>query len=125
MTKVALLRNKDRLHFWFAPENQMLSHDDYDGDRLKVPAKCKGGIMEYSVRVSFYGGLFGSFSQWLTFDFGTRPVVVRKLNVDVDTEEVQERMETLRQNLQMDRYVIIFLEPLFICCGFPFQMDSG
>jgi hypothetical protein len=37
----------------------------------------------FIVRVNFNGTMFGSFSQWVVFDFSTQPVLVRKLSVEV------------------------------------------
>ena len=52
------------------------------------------------------GGIFGSFSQWVVFDFGTRPVVVRKLNMELGTQFVQDKVKKLREKLDFDRLVI-------------------
>ena len=55
------------------------------------------------VVVDFRGGLFGSFSQWLGFDVGERPVVVRKLNIELGTRLVNQDVRSLREKLQFDR----------------------
>ncbi|XP_064420251.1 3'-5' exoribonuclease HELZ2 [Latimeria chalumnae] len=44
------------------------------------------------VGVSFQSFNFGSYEQWVVFDFGTRPVLVRKLRVQVGGEEVQPQV---------------------------------
>ena len=55
------------------------------------------------VVVDFRGGLFGSFSQWLGLDVGERPVVVRKLNIELGTRLVNHDVRSLREKLQFDR----------------------
>ena len=55
------------------------------------------------VVVDFRGGLFGSFSQWLGLDVGERPVVVRKLNIELGTRLVNQDVRSLREKLQFDR----------------------
>ena len=57
------------------------------------------------VVVDFRGGLFGSFSQWLSLDVGVRPIVVRKLNVELGTRLVNQDVRSLREKLQFDRYL--------------------
>ena len=47
----------------------------------------------YRVNVQFSGGMFGSFSQWVAFDFGTKPVLLRKLNVELGDETVHEKVK--------------------------------
>ena len=48
--------------------------------------------------------MFGSFMQWIVFDFGKRPVLVRKLNVELGTQKNQEQIKRLRKELNFDRY---------------------
>lgn len=47
----------------------------------------------YRVTVHFSGGMFGSFSQWVVFDFGSRPVLLRKLNVELGLEEIHDKVK--------------------------------
>ena len=51
--------------------------------------------------------MFGSFSQWVVFEMkGIRPVLVRKLSVEVGTREVQKTVEKLRKQLGFDRWTL-------------------
>jgi hypothetical protein len=47
------------------------------------------------VDVHFTGGMFGSFVQWIAFDFGSRPVLLRKLNVELGHRTVHEQVSLL------------------------------
>ena len=58
----------------------------------------------YELKVKFKAGMFGSFSQWVVFDFGFQPVLVCKVNVEVGTKFIQDKVKKLRQQLQFDRY---------------------
>lgn len=105
---MALLFNKDRLHFSLVGEQierertyQIAPGDSFATDDLS-------GIPTYSVHVQFVGGVFGSFMQWVVFDFGTKPVLVRKLGVELGTQFVQDKVKTLRQKLTFDRSELIY-----------------
>ena len=102
LERVALLYNRDRLHF------------NIQGSNLDKGCQiAQGTIFEdvdvsgspcYIVGVNFNGTMFGSFSQWVVFDFGTHPVLVRKLSVEVGTKSTHEKVKFLRQKLQFDRW---------------------
>ncbi|GFN78225.1 helicase with Zinc finger domain 2-like isoform x3, partial [Plakobranchus ocellatus] len=101
LEKVALLHNKDRLHF------KLLStagghHQMAPGDKfLEVDSR---GKRCYKVNVHFNGGMFGSFSQWVVFDFGSKPVLVKKLSVEIGDQLQHERVQDLREELTFDRW---------------------
>ncbi len=42
----------------------------------------------YAIDVIFHSQMLGSFHQWVVFDFGTEPVLVRKLSIHVGEEKV-------------------------------------
>ena len=48
--------------------------------------------------------MFGSFRQSIVFDFGTRPVLIRKLRVEVGHKEAHEKIYHYRQKLSLDRW---------------------
>lgn len=102
LERVALLYNKDRLHF-------ALQSNDID----RSCQIAQGSVFEdvdsqglpcYRVKVQFTGTMFGSFSQWVIFDFNVEPVVVRKLSVEVGTMKTHEKVKHLRQKLHFDRW---------------------
>ena len=84
MKRVGLLYDEHRLHFYL--------NSPPEEDRPQVcPGKmiAVGGDMEkYSVQVIFHSQMLGSFHQWVVFDFGTEPVLVRKLSIHVGSEKV-------------------------------------
>ena len=61
------------------------------------------------MEVRFTGGMFGSFMQWITFDFGSRPVLVRKLNVELGVQIVQDKVQQLRKQLDFFRCVFMYV----------------
>ncbi|CAG5132928.1 unnamed protein product, partial [Candidula unifasciata] len=88
MEKVALLHNKDRLHFSLLGVDDT-RHQVASGD-LFLAVDDQGDAC-YKVNVCFSGGMFGSFSQWVVFDFGERPVLVKKLAVEIGDHLQHER----------------------------------
>ena len=98
---MALLHNHDRLHFSLVTDDsgQMIQIAQADAFLVgKDP-------YEYNISIIFTGGIFGSFMQWVVFDFGEKPVLVRKLGVELGTKLVQDKVKRLRQQMKFDRYV--------------------
>ena len=62
------------------------------------------GFPGYKVTVTFNASMFGSFNQWVIFDFGHEPVMMRKLSVEVGTVRMHEKVKTLREKLKFDRW---------------------
>ena len=99
--KTALLLDKDRLHFTIQMEDGK-NHQIAQGEMFE-DVDSKGNDC-YRVTVQFTGRMFGSFSQWVIFDFGTLPVLVRKLSVEVGNQDVHNVVKCLRQKLSFDRW---------------------
>ena len=98
LEKVALLYNKDRLHFSLKENEMDKSVQIAPGESFQVSRD------RYRVEVQFTGNMFGSFNQWVVFDFGTLPVLVRKLYVEVGALGTHEKVRSLREKLQFDRW---------------------
>ncbi|XP_041364401.1 helicase with zinc finger domain 2-like [Gigantopelta aegis] len=101
LLKTALLLDKDRLHFTIQMEdgrNHQIAQGDVFEDVDNHGNDC------YRVIIQFTGRMFGSFSQWVIFDFGMYPVVVRKLSVEVGNHDVHNVVKSLRQKLSFDRW---------------------
>lgn len=101
LERVALLQHSARLHFHLqcadSSKHQIAAGEQFeDADSRGLPC--------YTVNVHFSGGMFGSFSQWVAFDFGTKPVLLKKLNVELGHEAVHEKVRDLRQMLSFDRW---------------------
>jgi hypothetical protein len=103
LEKVALLYDQDRLHFMLRGQDLDNNCQIAQGEAFLLEVQDKLAV--YRVEVSFTGGMFGSFSQWIVFDFGQRPVLVRKVNVELGTNFVQEKVKSLRDKLKFDRLV--------------------
>ncbi|XP_059174915.1 helicase with zinc finger domain 2-like isoform X2 [Physella acuta] len=101
LEKVALLHNRDRLHFTLQGSDNS-HHQVASGDSFI--AADGGGNQYYKVNVNFTAGMFGSFSQWVIFDFGVRPVLVRKLAIEIGDHLKHEKVRELRENLAFDRW---------------------
>ncbi|XP_025107228.1 helicase with zinc finger domain 2-like isoform X5 [Pomacea canaliculata] len=101
LTRVALLHNHARLHFVLQCTDG--SKQQLAAGELFEDVDSKGNPC-YRVTVHFSGGMFGSFSQWVVFDFGSRPVLLRKLNVELGLEEIHDKVRDLRKQLAFDRW---------------------
>ena len=53
--------------------------------------------------MTFNAGLNGSFRQKVIFDFGTRPLLVVPLDVEVGSEFVRDEILKLRKELPVER----------------------
>ncbi|XP_013417543.1 helicase with zinc finger domain 2 isoform X2 [Lingula anatina] len=104
LAKVALLYNKDRLHFALHSDDLSKNCQVADGEFFEE--EDEKGQLSYRVEVHFTGGMFGSFSQWVVFDFGVKPALYRKLQVEVGTEEAHEKVKELREKLTFDRWTL-------------------
>lgn len=102
LAKVALLHNRDRLHFELVGEDIAESCQIAPGSLFRKTDDK--GTSFYEVVVYFTGGMFGSFMQWVAFDFGRQPVLVQKINVELGATFVQEKVERLREKLKFDRW---------------------
>jgi len=105
--KVALLHDRDRLHFVLRAPDLDRACQIAQGEAFAQRVGEKGS--NYKVQVAFVGGMFGSFSQWVVFDFGQRPVLVRKVNVELGAAVVQDKVRSLREKLKFDRYVTLMI----------------
>jgi len=102
LQRVALLHNHDRLHFLLIADETGQTIQIAEGDTFRTSQDpC-----EYDVCVQFIGGIFGSFMQWVVFDFGEKPVLVRKLGVELGAKLIQDKVKRLRQLMRFDRYVM-------------------
>ncbi|XP_070186287.1 3'-5' exoribonuclease HELZ2-like isoform X2 [Littorina saxatilis] len=101
LERVALLHHSARLHFFLqcgdGTKHQIATGEQFeDVDEQGRPC--------YRVNVHFQGGMFGSFNQWVAFDFGKKPVLLRKMNVELGHETLHEKVRDLREKLTFDRW---------------------
>ena len=88
LQKVALLYNRDRLHFSLVGAEKQIAQ----GDAFAVPDSS--GERSYRIRLQFTGGMFGSFQQWVIFDFGQEPVLCRKITVEVGNQDAHLKVRS-------------------------------
>jgi len=120
LLKVALLYDEHRHHFVInnkANTNCQL----VEGTSLRLTMGTSAN--EYRVQVNFTGGLFGVFTQTVVFDFGSRPVLARKLKVELGHITDLDAVAGLCKKLQFDRSYTNTLfqwmltpELLLFCC---------
>jgi hypothetical protein len=103
LERVALLYNRDRLHFSLVNVSER-SCQIAQGDMFCHNVSHNGKPL-YEVQLNFVGGMFGSFMQWILFDFGPNyPVVCRKVTVEIGNQSSHEKVKHLRQQLKFDRW---------------------
>ena len=94
--KVALLNDEYRHHFVIEsranPNCQLID---------RITRETSGN--EYCVKVNFNGGLFGVFTQTVVFDFNSRPVIIRKLKVELGDRASLAKVVDLYNKLHFDR----------------------
>ena len=61
---------------------------------------------EPKVYLKFQSKMFGCFSQTVIFDFGGFPVVVKTVKCEVGSHAHLEKLNTIRLNLNLDRWII-------------------
>ncbi|XP_064619080.1 3'-5' exoribonuclease HELZ2-like [Lineus longissimus] len=101
LNRVALLNNKDRLHFELAAEN--VRCQIRRGEDLEVESH-KEGCRKYEIKVHFRSDMFGSFHQKVVFDFGSQPVLYKDIIVDVGNKGSHDKVQDLREQLKFDRW---------------------
>lgn len=102
LEKVALFYNRDRLHFCL-DNGAEKSCQIAQGEMFTKDVDFQGQTI-YCVKLKFTGGMFGSFQQWILFDFGSEPVLCRKVTVEVGNQSVHEKVRNLREQLRFDRW---------------------
>ena len=100
---MALIYDEHRLHFSLAASNQSLPSNTQLLPGNTAVIRSTGVETVYEVRMQFSGGLFGHFTQMIVFDFGTRPVLARKVVAELGDLKIQERVQVLRDKLTFDR----------------------
>ncbi|XP_071490369.1 3'-5' exoribonuclease HELZ2-like [Diadema antillarum] len=92
LRRVGLLYDEHRLHFHLS--------NPKDEHRPQV---CPGGIlsqedgMSFKITVHFHTHILGLFHQWVVFDFGEKPVLVRKLSIHIGSSLELERYAKQRE----------------------------
>jgi len=102
LQSVALLYDSSRLHFTLNSIHALDNRQLAAGELFQTSSDS---AYRYAVTVRFYSEKTGFFSQRVIFDFGSRPVVGRTLSMNMhSTLEGQERVISLQQELQLDRW---------------------
>lgn len=100
---MALLFENSRHHFSLRHRQLPPDCQLADGSVFITRSTKRDRSTTYHVEVCFTGGMFGLFRQWLIFDFGDRPVMMRELSVELGDAEFRSRIRALRQKLEFDR----------------------
>ena len=101
LQRVALLHSNGRSYFHLERDQaekdadcQLLGEDDLD------QSTCI-----YLVRVHFQAEVFGSFAQTVVFDFGKRPIISRKLRIDIASRRQLDTIQKYRKHLEFKRWL--------------------
>ena len=65
----------------------------------KAPSFRIQGRAKIDVTVGFSSSIFGSFAQCVLFDFGKKPYLVQRLNVDVCSKDVSDKLLAARHEV--------------------------
>ena len=65
----------------------------------KAFPRAATGQMRVDITVGFSSTVFGSFSQCLLLDFGRKPYLVQRLNVDVCGEDLSVQLDAIREEV--------------------------
>ncbi|XP_052765877.1 helicase with zinc finger domain 2-like isoform X2 [Mya arenaria] len=102
LEKVSLLYTRDRLHFSLVVGSErgvQISQGE-----IFCNNRDNDGKLQYKIPLKFTGGMFGSFEQWIVFDFGSEPVLCRKISVEIGDQSAHEKVRNLREQLHFDRW---------------------
>ena len=114
LDKVSLLFDNSRHHFSLS-HCQLQPHCQLaDGSLFNSGTSRHGKTASYHIQVCFTGGMFGLFRQWVIFDFGGRPVLLRELTVELGPAESRSKVRSLREKLEFDRYMV-YHRPALLC----------
>ena len=104
LEKVSLLFENSRHHFCLIYPDLSAHCQLADGNVFITKSSKRTRKTTYHIEVRFTGGMFGLFRQWLIFDFGDRPVLMRELTVELGRVDCCKKVRYLRQTLEFDRY---------------------
>lgn len=79
---VALLKQEPGADFSLVAPRLPLGRVYAQGERFRLPGRPAG----YQVAVCVQGTSFGTFEQWVVFDFGRRPALLRRLELQLGQE---------------------------------------
>lgn len=79
---VALLKQEPGADFSLVAPHLPLGRVYAQGERFRLPGRPAG----YQVAVCVQGTSFGTFEQWVVFDFGRRPALLRRLELQLGQE---------------------------------------
>ncbi|XP_022079225.1 LOW QUALITY PROTEIN: helicase with zinc finger domain 2-like [Acanthaster planci] len=99
LKRVGLLYDEHRLHFYLSSPKGEDKPQVCPGTRIS-----EGDGETYHIDVLFHSRMLGSFSQWVLFDFGSEPVLVRKLEIHVGSQEHFETFQKIQRKKQIQTW---------------------
>ncbi|RZC35695.1 helicase with zinc finger domain, partial [Asbolus verrucosus] len=100
---VALLQDTHRNHFYLS--KIIVGNQEYDikNNQEFIPLNSLSmdhkSLIEYNIVVVFQTTIFGTFRQSVVFDFGSEPVLVKHLCVDVVPDSDMEKINEIRKEI--------------------------
>ncbi|XP_038048815.1 helicase with zinc finger domain 2-like [Patiria miniata] len=99
LKRVGLLYDDHRLHFYLSSPKGEDKPQVCPGNRI-----TEGDGETYHIDVLFHSRMLGSFNQWVLFDFGSEPVLVRKLEIHVGSEQHFETFQKIQHKKQIQTW---------------------
>ncbi|EFA00306.1 probable helicase with zinc finger domain [Tribolium castaneum] len=97
---VALLQDTHRNHFNLSQIVVGNVEQDIKNNQEFLPNE-QGAVTEYHIVVAFQTTIFGTFRQSVVFDFGSEPVLVKHLCVDVVPDSDLEKINEIRKEITL------------------------
>ncbi|KAL1517728.1 hypothetical protein ABEB36_001459 [Hypothenemus hampei] len=99
---VALLQDTHRMHFrissFYAKDIKVELQNDQEWIAPEL-LQASYTVIEYKITVDFKTQIFGTFRQSIVFDFGTEPLLVQHLCVDLINESNRDTLQEIRREL--------------------------
>ncbi|XP_070570215.1 3'-5' exoribonuclease HELZ2-like [Ptychodera flava] len=93
LVQVGLLFDIHRQHFYIKSGDERL--------QVTSGSKLSKGSSNYLVPIAFESEMFGSFHQWVVFDFGFEPVLMRKLTAHVGSPQDLETIGQIQRQTEV------------------------
>ncbi|XP_072018120.1 3'-5' exoribonuclease HELZ2-like isoform X2 [Amphiura filiformis] len=93
---IGLLLDDDGRYFHLYDEQLKYKHQIFTKKNLDNVVKDEMGTKKYKFKVLFDRHTLGDYRQWIVFDFGENPKLIRKLEVHVVSEDVYDSRTSSR-----------------------------
>ena len=99
LSTVTYIGANRQYHHSFQPENNQEWINSKLPERATGSENNAGTLHEYKIIIKFYSNIYGTSRQAVILDFGTEPVLLLRLSVDVVPLEELQEMDKVRSTL--------------------------